>query len=356
MATTRRFVGRPGSEQETFMTSFRFSTAENKNARRAWHDFIDEKFGLSTVNIGDEATFAGEIRCASLGFLTLTEIRATRECSQRTRTQVAKAKNESFVLVLLRAGHLKVAQAGRECALRPGMFTLFDCNAPYRFEHAGPTDVLDVSIPGRVVRSRLLQADDLVATAGAADAGLGRVVADVVQSLAREAPGIAANAADACATRVADLMAVLLDGACGGDLPIGESAVRSAIHRRCVAVIDNNLGDPRLDPARIAAAVGISVRYLHKIFHASGEAVGDYMRRQRLARCYDDLADRRNRHVKIKEIAFRRGFKNPNHFSDAFKEFHGLSPSAVRSEVGREASRAADPDKLSGQKAASKSA
>jgi AraC-like DNA-binding protein len=70
--------------------------------------------------------------------------------------------------------------------------------------------------------------------------------------------------------------------------------------------------------------------YLHKIFHGSGESVGDYVRRVQLARSYDDLADLRKRHVKIKEIAFRCGFKNPTHFSDAFKDFHGLSPSEVR--------------------------
>jgi hypothetical protein len=51
------------------MTSFHFSTADNKNRRRAWHCFIDEKFGLSSVSIGGEATFAGDIGCSSLGFL-----------------------------------------------------------------------------------------------------------------------------------------------------------------------------------------------------------------------------------------------------------------------------------------------
>ena len=72
------------------------------------------------------------------------------------------------------------------------------------------------------------------------------------------------------------------------------------------------------------------MRYLHKIFHGSGESVGDYVRRVRLAHSYDDLTDLRKRHVKIKEIAFRCGFKNLTHFSDAFKDFHGLSPSEVR--------------------------
>ena len=44
----------------------------------------------------------------------------------------------------------------------------------------------------------------------------------------------------------------------------------------------------------------------------------------------DELADRRKRHIKIKEIAFRYGFANPTHFSDAFRDHHGRSPSEVR--------------------------
>ena len=137
------------------------------------------------------------------------------------------------------------------------------------------------------------------------------------------------------------MMGVLFDSGRDDALPIGESAVRSAIYRRCAAFIENNLDDPRLDPAKIAAAVGISVRYLHKIFHASGESVGDYVRGVRLARSYDDLADLRKKHVKIKEIAFHCGFKNPTHFSDVFKDFHGLSPSEVR----RAACSEHDPEK-----------
>jgi len=190
------------------------------------------------------------------------------------------------------------------------------------------------------MRARLKEPESYLAQPRCAGSGLGRVMADMFQSLAREAPHIPEQAADDCARRVADMMGVVFDSAGDNGLPIGESAVRSAIYRRCAAFIENNLDDPRLDPAKIAASAGISVRYLHKIFHAAGESVGDYVRRLRLARSYDDLADLRKRHVKIKEIAFRRGFKNPTHFSDAFKDFHGLSPSAVR--------RAACQDKGSG--------
>jgi AraC family transcriptional regulator, positive regulator of tynA and feaB len=312
------------------MASFHFNTAESKNAQRAWHDFIDETFGLSTVSVGDEATFAGDIRCSSLGFLTLAQIKATHELGERSRAQVAKAQNEHFVVVLLRAGRLKIAQAGRECVLGPNMFTLFDCNTPYTFHHVEPTEVLDIIVPAGAMRARLSAPEACVAQPRSADSGLGRVMADMFRSLAREAPFIPENAVDDCARSVADMMGVLFAAAGDAGLPIGESAVRSAIYRRCAAFIENNLDNPRLDPATIAAAAGISVRYLHKIFRGSGESVGDYARRLRLARSYDELADLRKRHVKTKEIAFRCGFKNPAHFSDAFRDHHGRSPSEVR--------------------------
>lgn len=320
------------------MPSFHFNTAASRNARQAWHDFIDEKFGLSSVSIGDETTFAGDISCCSLGFLTLAQIKATHELGERSRAQIAQAQNQHFVVVLLRAGRLKITQSGRECVLEPNMFTLFDCNGPYTFHHVEPTEVLDVIVPAGAMRARLREPEAYVAQPRSADSGLGRVMADMFQSLAREAPFIPDQAADDCARKVADMMGVLFDSAGEAGLPVGESAVRSAIYRRCTAFIENNLDDPHLDPARIAAAAGISLRYLHKIFQGSGESVGDHVRRVRLTRSYDDLAERRNRHVKIKEIAFRCGFKNPTHFSDAFREYHGSSPSAVQ--------RAARGDKL----------
>jgi AraC-like DNA-binding protein len=39
------------------------------------------------------------------------------------------------------------------------------------------------------------------------------------------------------------------------------------------AFIWENLGDPNLTPGAIAAAHHISLRYLHKLFHAEGQTV-----------------------------------------------------------------------------------
>src|SRR6516165_9111649 len=77
------------------MASFYFNTAASKNVRRTWLDFIEEKFGVSSVSSGDEATFAGDIRCSSLGFLTLAQIKATHQLGERNRAQVASGTSRS---------------------------------------------------------------------------------------------------------------------------------------------------------------------------------------------------------------------------------------------------------------------
>ena len=232
------------------MASFHFNTAASRNARRVWYDFIEEKFGVSSVTLGDETGFSGDIRCSSLGFLTLAQIKATHQFGKRSRAQVAQAQKEHFVIVMLRAGRLKITQAGRECLLGPNMFTLFDCNGPYIFHHVEPTEVLDIIVPAGAMRARLKEPESYLAQPRSADSGLGRVMADMFGSLAREAPRIPETAADDCARKMADVMGLVFDSAADGGLPIGESAVRSAIYRRCAAFIENNLDDPRLDPCK----------------------------------------------------------------------------------------------------------
>jgi len=123
-------AARSGSEEGDVHDIVSF---QHRRKQECSGDFIDDKFGLSSVSIGDEATFAGDIRCSSLGFLTLAQIKASHELGERSRAQVAKAQNEHFVIVLLRAGKLKITQAGRECVLSPNMFTLFDATDPTRF-------------------------------------------------------------------------------------------------------------------------------------------------------------------------------------------------------------------------------
>ena len=89
-----------------------------------------------------------------------------------------------------------------------------------------------------------------------------------------------------------------------------------------------NLQDPALGPETIARAHAISVRALHALFEEAPESVAGLVRRERLARCLEDLELPSG--GSVTEIAFRWGFRDAAHFSRVFKREFELTPSEVR--------------------------
>jgi len=316
-------------------TQFCAKSALVVNKGSGWKRVIDEMFGSVDLKISDEVTFSGEIRHAKLGAMELTEVVSDYEDSQRTKRHVAQDKKEFFVLVLVKHGKLQIEQFNRECVLGPGSFALFDLNSPYRYRHSERSSVLDIKISTSMLCGRIADPYRFVAKTRSAQTGTGRVTADFISSLAAEVSRIPQDIAQSYACRTADLMGILFQSE-DDDLPIGNSTVRSALYRRCTSYIECNSTDPNLDPEAIAAAMRISVRYLHRIFQDAGQSVGEYLRSYRLQRCHGDLATYQTKSVSIKEIALRAGFQSQSHFSSAFKHRYRTSPSEVRQLAIRE--------------------
>jgi AraC-like DNA-binding protein len=109
--------------------------------------------------------------------------------------------------------------------------------------------------------------------------------------------------------------------------------------------VESRLSDPGLCPARIAAEHGISTRQLHRLFKQTGTPFGAFVRRRRLERCRDDLADPQLRPLPMTEIAFRWGFSDSAHFSRCFRAAFGCTARDFRAarfpsdEIARAAER-----------------
>lgn len=149
-------------------------------------------------------------------------------------------------------------------------------------------------------------------------------------SLSRESRSIPEDHADVFSEQLLDVLAILFEQDREGDLPAFDSSMRSAIYGRAVRIIDANLSDIALSPAIIARKLGISVRYLHRVFQDTGSSVGEYVREARLKRCHDDLLSEPKAALKIGQIAARGGFQSQSHFSAVFKKRYGVVPSALR--------------------------
>jgi AraC-like DNA-binding protein len=117
------------------------------------------------------------------------------------------------------------------------------------------------------------------------------------------------------------------------DSVIEGSRGKNAIALRATQAIELRLSDPDLSPGGVAEHLGISLRYLQKLFEDAGENANHYIRRRRLERSHQDLADPLYQGLSIAEISYRWGFSDSAYFSRAFKDRYGMSPSQHRSKL-----------------------
>ncbi|MBN3823772.1 helix-turn-helix domain-containing protein [Burkholderia sp. Ac-20384] len=104
----------------------------------------------------------------------------------------------------------------------------------------------------------------------------------------------------------------------------------SVMLRKIQDYIRQHLQEDDLTPMRIAAANGISLRYLHMIFQRCDVTVSNYVLDSRLHACHRALVDPSYDRFQIGEIAFRWGFNSTSHFCRVFKEKFGQSPGEAR--------------------------
>jgi AraC-like DNA-binding protein len=114
------------------------------------------------------------------------------------------------------------------------------------------------------------------------------------------------------------------------DTPTPYETQQRILQIRIHTFIQERLGDTRLSPAMIASAHGVSLRYLHRLFHDQGLTPAGWIRQRRLERCCRDLVDPALQSRPIHAIAARWGFTDGAHFSRLFRTTYGMPPSDYR--------------------------
>jgi AraC-like DNA-binding protein len=112
------------------------------------------------------------------------------------------------------------------------------------------------------------------------------------------------------------------------------SAHSDKLFGRVCAVIKDGFADPDIGPSEVAARVGISLRYLQKLFAARGSTFSGHVYSLRL----DHAARLLQRRALVKSnqplsgIAAASGFRDYAYFARSFRRRFGCSPSAMDSE------------------------
>lgn len=306
-----------------------------------WQDLVARESVPARISSGHAADFSASARAVHLGVVRLGAWRYPSLELTRTRRMIRSTDPELYQLALPLSGHGVMSQERRGGPLGPAGFAVIDTVRPHASvhrpdgPHPGPLDTLTALVPHAALPLPAHRVEALLATEIPADTGMGtlladflrRVVAHPEQFAAADAPELDRVALDLIAGTLARRLDV------ERDLPV-EVRV-TGLRARVEAFVRRHLTDPELTPAAVAEAHHLSLRSLHRLFEGTGTSVAALIRTGRLERCFRELADPRLRHLTVRQVAARCGFRDPAHFSRAFRAAYGLSPAEHRDRAGR---------------------
>lgn len=273
--------------------------------------------------------FACRLDSHAVGSVQVSTIRATPHAVVRTQTAARHGDEAYFKLGLQMAGSARLDQDGRQAALGPGDFAIYDTTRPYRLEFLSDYRMMVVMFPQSLLRLPRRRIEQITARSVSGRTGLGAMLSPVLAGLESDVE-TGAQAGAHLSDAVIDLIAACFVG----DEHVEPSARREQLMTAIFAHIEANLSDPGMDVASIAAAHHISASYLQKLFASESMSVAAFIRERRLERCRRDLTDPSNGLRSAASIAARWGFQDPSHFSRLFRSTFGMTPGACRV-VGR---------------------
>ncbi|MDY5200781.1 MAG: helix-turn-helix domain-containing protein [Sutterella parvirubra] len=176
------------------------------------------------------------------------------------------------------------------------------------------------------VQPRLLEGRQLSASRGVHHAFLLQTLRHFAQELPRIDPADTAEFCDG----IFCFLRPLASAALREHTSLGQSS-RDARRTEALLIMERRFTDPTLTSGAIARELGISTRYLDRIFAETGMTVRQHLMELRLGRASVQLREPHMMSATIADIAKRNGFVSPAHFARAFKARYRYSPKEWRS-------------------------
>lgn len=306
-------------------------TTENvalKDRASFWREAVCETFVELECNSISSADFHGSMSNSFIGDIQFTDVRSSSHSVSRTRSTIAKSGMDYFLLSLQTKGVGILQQDGRTAILKPGDFALYDTTRPYDLRFNQPSGQLVLRLSRSLVSGRLADPERCTALRIGGDSASGRLASTFIRQLHESLGELDPNSVTRLHASTVDLMATALAEQTGAAVHGTEWQV--LLRRRILSYLDCHLADPGLNCEVVAAAHGISERYMRKVFQGSAMGVSEWIWARRLEQARRDLSDPCLSHLGISAIGFDVGFKDTAHFSRAFKAKFGVTPSLHR--------------------------
>jgi AraC-like DNA-binding protein len=260
-----------------------------------------------------------------LGAVKITEIRGNEHVIERSREMLSTHPKDSIFACILLEGEAFFFQNQACVPVHAGDVIIYSTDTPYLYGftqnmrqlivECGASELLDSSYsrqPHKMIK---------IARAGGIDGQMAIALKSSVISFMHEPYiDLVDSVAHSCRS-------VLHYSVTRQHLD-ARSAQRWDDRRlQAEAYILKNLQQSGLNASSVAAAMGISVRHLTRLFENSRCSPAEWIWQQRLGAAQQELQAQDRRRVVLGDLAHRWGFSSPSHFSRAFKKHYGMTPS-----------------------------
>lgn len=307
------------------IAAFEFSTGDLPTGDQfsTWRDSFSPIIDIAEPpdkSIG----FEGKQTIFDMGSLAFARIRTDALAFTSQPSHVRRDPIDHWTLTLLLHGSLFTRTPGKAFDGEAGKVLVHALGRSFS-GHVTDSEMLLLFVPRDFCREMVGVLD--AAEFSILDAGMGRLFADFMISLAKRLPTL--DNADLPGL-VAATRAMIL--ACVAPSPDRLEAAREplamSLLERARICVQSRLYDPKFDAESLRRELAISRTRLYRLFERSG-GVKRYIQHRRLLDAHSALSDP-NDQRRIFEIADQRGFADGAEFSRTFKREFGYSPSEVR--------------------------
>jgi AraC family transcriptional activator of tynA and feaB len=299
----------------------------------AWRDLMRSMCGRYNPEGIKPGDFAGWMHPVSVCGFTALDMGCNAQRIERTYRD-ARLDGVDHYFAIFQVGGASAMLSHNDQALRLGIgdVAFVDAARPATYfadDGQGPWNTVTLNLPRELLVSHL-GFEPQAGICRRAGTTAGRLLFELIRN-AGQAEGSAAESYMQLA--VYDLVGALF--APSDAWPASRHADK--LFARIRGVIKDGIADPDFGPGEVAAAVGISLRYLQKLFTERGSTCSEFIYSLRLdhaARLLKRRASLRTGQP-LSEIAYASGFRDYTHFARRFRHRFGYAPGVHAAADGR---------------------
>jgi AraC-like DNA-binding protein len=310
----------------------RFSTGElPENMRFAtWREQDGHSVLVTDIERDDDSSFEANVASRVLPGLRLVSVRFTAARILRTPEMMADG-NDDLHLFVNQTGDITVSARGRDVTLGDNDAVLIGSGETIMYDRHSFGESITTRIPYSMLSPMVVDIDDAVMHRIPQNTAALRLLTGYASALLGEDHAMTTPAhRHRVATHVQDLAALALGATLEAADIANNRGMAAARLRAAKNYTIENICSREMSVGSVASHIGVSQRYLQRLFEIDGSTFSEFVLRQRLARAYRLLCEPPSMQRQVSTIAFEVGFGDLSEFNRCFRRQYGATPMEIR--------------------------